>query len=282
MKCYDIAILGATMFAAGIIQSLSEEKKKDCIVIESSFGYASDFVPAMKATPLCKPVSELSFSTRTTELLGSLVEKGMISSDGRIHVIPFSFVCSTLLSGCGKVLLGTSVTSVEKSRDDKDLCVIKYVNSAGLDSVCASKIIDTTNLGFMRSYEGLRLTENSDAKKYFCASLVKHSDNAKDISSYFDSEGEVFAVKGALEDEYILKLSVPENADFAKARELIAAKWAYLSENEFDGWRIGAVASSFEYDYPSAKRIEKNLYDFIPSTSYGDPVSAFEGGYRCF
>ncbi len=282
MKCYDIAILGTTMFAAGIIQSLSEEKRKDCIVIESSFGYASDFVPSMKASPLGKPVAELSFSTRTTELLGSLVEKGMISSDGRIHVIPFSFVCSTLLSGCGKVLLGTSVTSVEKSRDDEELCVVKYINSAGFGSVCASKVIDTTNLGFMRSYEGLRLTENSDAKKYFCASLVKYSDDAKDISLFSDSEGEAVAVRGALEDEYILKLSVPENADFAKARELMAAKWAYLSENEFAGWRIGAVASAFEYDYPTVKHIEKNLYTFVPSTSYGDPVSAFEGGYKCF
>ena len=42
MKHYDIAIFGATMLAAGIIQSLSEEKRKDCIVIESSFNYASD------------------------------------------------------------------------------------------------------------------------------------------------------------------------------------------------------------------------------------------------
>ena len=277
MKHYDIAIFGATMLAAGIIQSLSEEKRKDCIVIESSFNYASDYVPSMK-TARIENTGKEPLCDRATELLSSLRERGIVDGEGNLHVFPLSAVCASLLSDC-PVILGTSVTSVEKDSNTVGR-VIKYINSEGFGSVCAKKVIDTTNLGVLRSNEGLRLTEKSGAKKYLCASLAKCSENAKDICG-FSADG-VSAVKGAIEDEYILKLKVKENSGYAAARELLAAKWASLSENEFYGWKIGAVAAMFEYDYASPVRISKNLCEFIPSTSYANPVDSFEGGLLCF
>ena len=277
MKHYDIAIFGATMLAAGIIQSLSEEKRKDCIVIESSFNYASDYVPSMKAARIENTGKE-PLCDRANELLTSLRERGIVDGDGNIHVFPLSAVCSSLLSDC-RVLLGTSVTSVEKESNTGER-IIKYINSAGFGSISAKKVIDTTNLGVLRSNEGLRLTEKSGARKYLCASLAKCSENAKDICG-FSADG-VSAVKGAIGDEYILKLAVKENAGYAAAREYLAAKWASLSVKEFSGWKIGAVAATFEYDYASPVRISKNLCEFIPSTSYANPIDSFEGGLLCF
>lgn len=263
----DILAIGATFFSAGLAVG------HEITVLESSISFASDFVPCMKAASV---PSSCAVSSEGQKLYSLLSERGLVNEKGELHVFPLNSVCAELLSET-HVILDTVVTGIEKYGDGY---LVSAFNGEGRFEILASKVVDTTALDHTSSPEGLRLSESSPVKKYLCATLA--GTPKKDLNKYTEKSG-LTVIKGAVEDEYILRLELTPDTGYAKASELLADAWRKSSPtDDFFGMKLAAVASEFWYDFaePLVKRRANCL--LASSTSFGNPVSAFEGGIKCF
>ncbi len=139
--------------------------------------------------------------------------------------------------------------------------MLKIFNKDGLSEIFAEKIIDT---------EGRYI---GNAKRTLAAMLVLGTDMPK------IPENIGFIMKERYDSELLFHLLLEECDDMVAAREKmrdLIEKNCYLTD-----WQVASVSSDFAWHYEkNARKLLDNGILAIPSSSYGDIISAMEGGVR--
>lgn len=256
----DVLILGASFFGASLAMSLNVP----CQLIEPKDIAGSDFADCAISNRCC-----MSEASPLTEMFkAELLDRGLLDAEGQVHIYPLAAVLSEfLLKKKIPVLLSTQVISVNQADDG---WTVTLFNGDGFSRVTTRYIIDTTPMGISN-----RLREKEVYEKYISIPLA-----FGDGEVSFSGDG-VFTRKGLFDNEYYLWLNLSKSDNMAHARQKLVS-FLTLHGCELNGYRPAAMASSFWYEYKEKPlmRTVKDHWIWIPSCSFGDPLSALEGGVQ--
>lgn len=250
MREPKVLIIGATALASGLALRLGA----DCTVTDSGWGAGAEFADAMVAEPIDLTKTR---TPRTAELVEELWERNILSRTGEVHcpALAGAFAKRFREAGC-RVLLGTRV--LEIVRRENGFTVTLFLPREGRTELFARRVINTLPQDFM------------EYRKTFSLMLT---DGIPDVGT----EGSPRLRHGRFADESVLTFDVPRACTLPEA-EKIANAW--LTENRT---RLGkAVAAgpalAFGYRFETVTDRERDGVRYVPSASYPDAVSAFEGG----
>lgn len=253
MKQIDTIIIGATALALPLAYKLGES----CLVVESSFSAGTEFVDAIAAS-----VENTSTSRNgiAGELRDELLQKNIMSSDGRLHILALGGLLAGryLETGC-HLLLGSVLVSA--TQISGGFIVELFCPECGYLQYTAKRIIDTRVHDFM------------DCQKSF--GLLLCGDNT--LTEYDD--GSAYLRQGRFDDEYILRLRIRRDASIPEAQ---TAADRYIAENRshLGSAKVAGIALVFGYEFAAPLEITRDDVRYIPSASYPDLLSAIEGGER--
>lgn len=250
MLRYDTILLGATFYSAGY----AARSKGKCLVIDRRGVVGSDFCACLKSNVPCDTEVDL-----VSDFRKKLSELGIIASNGRIHIVPCAMELARFyLEKDIDILLETEVMSVEKKEKG---FLIRIFNRDGLSEIEADKIIDTEG-----RYVG-------KVKRTLGAMIV-----AGTVEPKIPEEiGHI--MRERYDSELLFHIVLDEKDDMATAREKMRD---VVEKTELLGdWQIASVSSDFawHYDGKTKTTLENGVFS-IPSSSFGDIISAMEGGAR--
>lgn len=250
MRETRVLIVGATALACGLAMRL----RADCTVIESGYGAGAEFADAMRADPidLAKERAPL-----TEALAEELFERNAISRKGEPHIPGFAgaFAKRFRASGC-RLLLGTRVTGVE--RLENGFSVTLFQPQEGYSEILAEQVVNTEPQKFM------------DCRKTFSLMLT---DGVPDIGSGTNPS----LLHGRFAEESILTFDVPQSCTLPQAQRM-ADEWLTAHRDLLRGAKVAGPALVFGYRFASAVDVMRDGVRYVPSASFPDAVSAFEGG----
>lgn len=253
MKQIDTIIYGATALALPIAYSFGER----CLVVESGYSAGAEFADALVATPTGVSEPETRLAAR---LRRELLDAGILSADGRIHILALGGLLAKhyLATGC-HLLLGTIPVSQNLTSDG--FAVELFNPEQGYLSYHAKTVIDTRVLGHMvfeKSF-GLLLCGDSSLKKY--------------------DDGSAYLLHGRFDDEFILRLRVGRNATIPES-ELAADEYLAHNRDKLGRAKVAGIALAFGYRFASPLDFTRDGVRHIPSAAYPDVLSAVSGGER--
>lgn len=164
------------------------------------------------------------------------------------------------------VLLGTEVAGITRSAEGG--YVLELYNTAGFQTVEASRLVDTTAEAQEVQLQGKSLN----------ALLIQQQ--GKPVP---DVEWEGFTlVPEAQSHAYrtvILKMACPEEETVAAARHRLVEAW--LSRPEALGeWKIAAIAFAFEIKPVQGEHLAEDGRRFLVSAAYAGPAQSEEAGIQ--
>ncbi len=249
MKEINTLIIGASAFACGLASRLGA----DCLVVERGFSAGAEFADAMSATPI-----DLTreYSDETKSLVEELKSRNILSEDGRLHILALAGVLAgRFLQYGARMLHGASVISVEPISRGRLATV--FTPEEGYTQIIAKQVIDTRVRDFM------------DATKIFSVMLAGGRPEL--------AEAEPKLLHGRFDDEYILRFSVARDASLPECEELADA-WLKSHKSELNGAKAASISLEFGWEFPAPLDETRAKVRHIPSASYADVISAFEGG----
>lgn len=191
------------------------------------------------------------------EFAGILRSKGILSENGRIHIVPCAaelgrFIVNHKLD----ILLETQILSV--ARADKGFEVTIF-NRDGMQKIFAKNVINTENIlgeGALRTLGAVLVNGTSSL-------------SVPDELGYIQYERN--------ESEPIFHLKLDEKDDMVTAREKM--RLVIDGGNRFGDWQIAAVASEIAWHYDHVVRMitDDGMLNVL-SASFGNIISAMEGG----
>lgn len=248
MQTKSIAVLGAT--AAGIGAALA--RPEDVVLLEEGMLLAPEYVASLNIRPFHKPAAQGLAGDLYDQCLGL----GLLDEVGRPHVFPLpSLLAQRLLESEADVRLCTLVTGVTRVEEGFLLTIF---DAEGFHTLTVQMLVDTR--------------EQPSGQRSLCAMLAGSGAEPRLAESAGAS-----LLQGALPGEFALKL--PVSADWPQARAALRDFW---QANRPEGWQIASIAPCFAFDYeaplvgvgPDGRRL-------CISGSFGDLMSAFEGGIAC-
>ena len=250
MRETGVLIVGATALACGLAVRLG----KGCTVVERGWGAGAEFAEAMRADPIDPGKVR---APQTEALMEELSDRNAISRRGEPHIPAFAgaFAGRFRASGC-RVLLGTCVAGIE--RRERGFLVTVFQPQEGYSEILAGQVIDTLPQDFM------------DCRKTFSLMLT---DGDPDIGSGSDP----FLLHGRFAGESILTFSVPRTCTLPQAQRM-ADEWLTAHRELLRGAKAVSPALAFGYRFDSAVDVTRDGVRYVPSASFSDAVSAFEGG----
>lgn len=249
LKKIKTLIIGTTALACGMASVLGA----DCIVVSRDSSAGAEFVDAMNAARV--DVSRLGAAGQS--LADELKSRGILNDNGETHILALSGVLARLFleSGC-EMLLGASVISVVRTSDGFSATV--FTPSEGYMEILAANVLDTTVRPFM------------DCRKTFGVMLAGETALPCEIDG-------VKLQKGFFPDEFILRFEVEKDATIPDA-ERSADEWLIANRDKLGKARAASIALFFGWEFGSPLDFTKDGVRYIPSASYSDAVSAFDGG----
>ena len=249
MKKIKTLIIGTTALACGMASVLGA----DCIVVSRDSSAGAEFVDAMNA----ERVDESRLGAAGKSLADELRSRGALNDSGETHILALSgvFAKRFLESGCG-LLLGASVISIGRTSDGFSATV--FTPTDGYMEILAASVVDTTVRPFM------------DCRKTFGVMLAGETELPCEIDG-------VKLQKGFFPDEFILRFEVERNAAIPDA-EKSADEWLKAHLGNLGKARAASIALFFGWEFDSPLDFTKDGVRYIPSASYSDAVSAYDGG----
>ena len=253
MKEIDTIIFGATALALPLAYSLGER----CLVVESGFSAGAEFVDALVATPtkVTEPETRLA-----SQLRAELLNSGILSNNGRIHILALGGPLAKhyLETGC-HLLLGA--IPVSYAATSNGFVVEVFSHECGYLQYTARNIVDTRVRGFMdyKKSLGLLLCRDDSLEEY--------------------DDGAAYLQKGRFDDEYILRLRVDRAASIP-ASELAADEYISINRIKLGHAKVAGIALAYGYEFAEPLDLTRDGVRYIPSASYPDVLSAISGGER--
>ena len=253
MRKTDTLIIGATFLGIAYAKA-----HKNCLIIEKGEVVCSDFVGCADITPVNLA---LKYSTQTEALCSELKRRGLLTDTGNVHIYPISGVMSDyILKNKIKLIMDTRIVSIKKESEGYKVTVFS-IN--GFDTVYADKIIDTSPIP----------PENichPEIRKYINASVLSGG------SEFENSGNSNINIKHGLYGQSVLSMQVRIDETYTDARRKLHDIICKYIKNS----KIASFALEFQFVFED-KRIEKLISDgyvWIPSASYENFLTAFEGG----
>lgn len=243
----DTLLVGATAYAVGYAIG-----NPNCMIIEEGQWAGADFSSSLNAEPVDL---RAVYTPQTRELLKDLRTRGLVDSYGRVHILPIAakFSEELLRSKAGVWFDATLIGAKEEGCGYS----VTVFHRNGFECVRAKRVIDTRACVCL-----------DGAKKFLCTAITPVE--GKTVFSG------ARVLTGALE-ENILKLYLDRATDYTSARRK-TEEWIRKNLN---GAKIYAFANAFGYDYASVcKKRKRKGYKEIASLSFGDILSAFDGGVK--
>ncbi len=257
---YPILALGATMTALG----LATARPEDILVLESSGCPAPEFAGAFY-------VGEGAVAPGTQQgiaLENELKERDILA-DGRYHIPALIPVLYQHIKNAGlRCLFWTDTLSIEADGDADSGYEVDFFNASGRQRIKVHKILDTTSAGAAGTVSRRWTEKRLWAMLHGCAGT--------DASASATAAG-IDWKPGRFSNESYLGLRLDAATNWPDARQRLLDAWrkrpAALEET-----RIAAMATEFHYSYPQESVPVAANWIHRPSSSYSDPLAAFDGG----
>lgn len=245
-----ILIVGTTALACGLAGRLGA----DCTVIDRGWSAGGEFADAMVAELVDLTGNRLPL---TEALIDELWERGALNRTGNVHIPAFAgaFAKRFRASGC-RLLLGTRVTGTERREDGFHVTV--FLPREGYSEIVAEQIVNTEPQAFMEYWKtfSLMLTDGEPEPMAGASPCVR---------------------RGRFADEFLLTFDVSWDCTVPGAQKLADA---WLGENRscLRSAVVAGTALAFGYRFDAVTDTVRDGIRYVPSASYPDAVSAFEGG----
>lgn len=250
MRETKVLVIGATALACGLALRLGA----DCTVADSGWSAGAEFADAMVAEPIDPGKNR---PPRTAELVEELWERNILSRTGEVHCPALAGAFAKRLCEAGsRVLLGTRVLGI--ARRENGFAVTLFLPREGRTELLAERVIDTLPQDFM-AY-----------RKTFSLMLA---DGIPDVGA----GGSPRLRRGRFADESVLTFDVPRACTLPGA-EKIADAWLTENRARLGNAHVASPALAFGYRFDAVTDTERDGVRYVPSASYPDAVSAFEGG----
>ena len=254
-------VIGGTVLGCGLAMA----DPAGALLVERGMVLGYDYSAALHE-PACPEAT----TPTGRELADAMVEWGLLH-DGRVHLPPVADLLAARLHerNC-RVLLYTEVLKIEAHNDGG--WVVTLWNRDGMSTVAAEQIVDTTSEGV-----GHALAQGVPLRKSFCGAMVATVSGAPAPESI---EPERWCcLRGALPDELILKVALPEDAGWPQARQALHDTWAEVRGRGLArSWQLGAEAGAIAHEYIAPiNRAVGPSWRWRPSASYGSLMAAYEG-----
>lgn len=250
MRETKVLIVGATALACGLALRLGA----DCTVIERGYGAGAEFADAMRAEPIDLMKKR---APRTEALVEELFERNALSRKGEPHILGFAgaFAKRFRASGC-RLLLGTRVAGIE--RRENGFLVTVFQPQEGYSELLAKRVVNTEAQDF------------TDCQKTFSLMLT-------DGIPQIGKDGNPSLLQGRFADETILTFDVPHSCTLPQAQRM-ADEWLTEHRDLLGGAKVAGPALVFGHRFASPVDLTRDGVRYVPSASFSDAVSAFEGG----
>lgn len=250
MKETRTLVIGTTALACGLASRLGA----DCTVVVSGWSAGAEFADAMVAEPIDLARNRAPLSAALAE---ELWERNALSRTGEVHcpALAGAFAKRFGAAGC-RVLLGTRVLGIARQADG--FLVTLFLPREGKTELYAERVIDTEPRTFM------------EYRKTFSLMLTGRIPQV-------GGEGAPRVRHGRFADESVLTFDVPRDSTLPDAQK-IADRWLRENRARLGGAVVAGPALAFGYRFDAVVDVTRDGVRYVPSASYPDAVSAFEGG----
>ncbi len=247
-----VLIIGTTALACGFVSK--SDSDCNCTVVDGGWSCGAEFADAMVAEPIDLTKKR---PPQSEKLVDELCERNIVSRTGAVHCIALAgaFAKRFENSHC-RVLLGTSVLGIKRQVDG--FLVTLFQPQEGYTEILAERVLDTLPRSFMKY------------RKNFSLMLADGNPN-------ISADGSPCLRHGRFADECILTFDVPQNCTLPEAEKL-ANEWLTENRDKLGSAVVAGPALVFGYRFESPMDTERDGIRYVPSASYPDAVSAFEGG----
>jgi hypothetical protein len=251
---YPIIILGATFAGLGAAYS----HKQESLIIERSALVGYEFINSYNPG---EGWNEVVLSTEGGRLKKELLERQILSEDGRAHIPAVAPVLyNKIAQDSLNILLHTEIADISQAGD---VIEVTIYNASGLSKLKTDLIVDT------RPDRARRIKSKSINAMLSCG---EEEINLPDLE-----QGQAQFVKGKLKGEIIVKVPVDVQDSWTSARHKLHQLWVNRPP-EWASWTLAAIAGCFDIqaEHEPAANDPNCLY--LPSSAYRNPLEAFEAG----
>ncbi|MBQ8508708.1 MAG: hypothetical protein IJ493_02260 [Clostridia bacterium] len=250
MKHYHTILIGATALAYPIAVRLGG----DCLTVEPGFSAGAEFSDAMRA----EPVDTRALPPIAAALAAELKGRGILSEDGRLHILAVGGVLCGCWAKCGGTLLmGARATEIVQTGDG--FAVTVFHPQTGFTTYSAARVIDTTVRDFM------------DYQPTFGLLLARD-----EWLTPFD-DGDVYLQRGLFADEFVLRFRVPRGATIPEA-QAIADRWLETHRERLGSAQAAGIALYMGQEFRLPVDMVRDGVRYLTSASHPDLMSAVKGG----
>ena len=257
-RTYDTIIVGATCFGVGLASHLTKAGKK-VLIVEPSHSAAYDFCAPLKG-------ERCDIAAHSQSRLSAFFKAHDIAREDGLYLpqaLPYAL--STVLVEDGiECLYNCIPTKVSPQKDGTLRLTVMSRRSALI--LRAYNIIDTTGLGTLPSPYGEGFVEKKDIStslRAVCTGSLEKASPFVKMDIYDDSI-------------FILSLPLAENTAIGDARLAFDRALGEIPDRAFS---VATFAPTLTHTFaaPVAHEVFRNVH-YCPSTSYPDPIAAFEAG----
>ncbi|WP_214630706.1 hypothetical protein [Paenibacillus agaridevorans] len=262
---YRTIVLGATFTGLGA----ALEDIDGTLVIERTALVGHEFINSFN--PGGDWNDDTALSASGASLREELRERGILSDDGLVHLPALAPVLYNRIYESGlRVLLLTEVLLVEEKNDYVEVTIH---HASGRSVVRADRLIDTRTEAVMDA------AADKTARR-INAMLLYVGETPLDAvvpDAFVVPDAETEIVKGKLDGELILKLTIGNEDDWVQARSKLNGVWTNRTGEWLD-WRICAVATCFEVEMTVSGSSKEGRIQRLTSAAYRNPLEAYEAG----
>ncbi|CAG7648394.1 hypothetical protein PAESOLCIP111_05590 [Paenibacillus solanacearum] len=264
LKRYDVLIAGATFEGLGIASAAGNR----AVLIERTGGVGVEFTATYRQAVIDRT---LAVSPRAEALRQEADGRNIISAEGGIHWPAFVPILHQVIQK-EQLEVRFLTRIIEVAADPSGDYRVTWIDAAGLSTVLAGRIVDTTNFcetapqaaaGYLGKRRLNAVIHNSSAPEQ----------QPPDCDGY-PVHGGRFAT------EWITSAALEAEDDWASARERLLAHWAKRPE-ALRPWQLATIADGFDVEVEAGTGIDiADRWEWRPTARYRDPVAAFEAGLQ--
>ncbi|NOU65473.1 hypothetical protein GC096_15670 [Paenibacillus sp. LMG 31461] len=256
-RYYPTIILGATFAGLGAAYACG----KEALLIERSALVGYEFINSYN---LGEDWHATVLSEEGEKLKNELLERGILSEDGRVHIPAIAPVLYNKI-GCDSlpILLHSDIADIRQLGAGYEVTIY---NASGFNSYRTDRIIDTRP-----EYAPSHLIKSKSLN-----AMLNCGEDDPEVSTTAGSY--LLLTKGKLKGEVVAKVPIEVEDDWITARHKLHQLWAGRPK-EWESWTISSVAGFFELQIEpeTGGEIAPSWFS-LPSAAYRNPLEAFEAG----